>query len=202
MRWRQPEDLRTIEQLLDFYRQADEAILGKLTDLDRTAISRLSAESRQLAAAYAGLAPRQLAARCGWPVIEESLTVAAGRLHLLGECSFAPGRQPRLLINRRAIDAVSHHALKLVGDADSAWFSPAALDDLTIAHELHHLLTGHLLTGHLLTGHLLTGQAATTLNEQGAHIFARALTGWPFSPLVLPALLQRRSWPSRRRSGI
>jgi hypothetical protein len=197
MRWRQPEDLRTIEQLLDFYRQADEAILGELTDLDRTAISRLSAESRQLAAAYAGLAPRQLAARCGWPIIEESLTVAAGRLHLLGECSFAPGRQPRLLINRRAIDAVSRHALKLVGDADSAWFSPAALDDLTIAHELHHLLTGHLLTGHLLTG-----QAATSLNEQGAHIFARALTGWPFSPLVLPALLQRRSWPSRRRSGI
>ena len=196
MRWRQPEDLRTIEQLLDFYRQADEAILGELTDLDRTAISRLSAESRQLAAAYAGLAPRQLAARCGWPIIEESLTVAAGRLHLLGECSFAPGRQPRLLINRRAIDAVSRHALKLVGDADSAWFSPAALDDLTIAHEIHHLLTGHLLTGHLLTG-----QAATSLNEQGAHIFARALTGWPFSPLVLPALLQRRSWPSRRRSG-
>ncbi|MEY3283179.1 MAG: hypothetical protein RIR86_1192 [Acidobacteriota bacterium] len=196
MRWRQPEDLRTIEQLLDFYRQADEAILGKLTDLDRTAISRLSAESRQLAADYAGLAPRQLAARCGWPIIEESLTVAAGRLHLLGECSFAPGRQPRLRINRRAIDAVSRHALKLVGDADSAWFSPAALDDLTIAHEIHHLLTGHLLTGHLLTG-----QAATSLNEQGAHIFARALTGWPFSPLVLPALLQRRSWPSRRRSG-
>ena len=191
MRWHQPEDLRTIEQLLDFYRQADEAILGELTDLDRTAISRLSAESRQLAAAYAGLAPRQLAARCGWPIIEESLTVAAGRLHLLGECSFAPGRQPRLLINRRAIDAVSRHALKLVGDADSAWFSPAALDDLTIAHEIHHLLTGHLLTG----------QAATSLNEQGAHIFARALTGWPFSPLVLPALLQRRSWPSRRRSG-
>ena len=192
MRWRQPDDRLTIEQLLDLYRQADEAILRELTDLDQPAFSRRSAEARQLAATYAGLTPRQLAARCGWPVIEESLTIAAGRICLLGECSFVPGQRPLILINRLAIDQVSRHALELVRSAEAVWFSPAVLDDLTIAHELHHLLTGHLLTE----------QSATPVHEQGAHIFARALTGWPFSPLVLPALLRRRSRSSRRPPGI
>lgn len=183
--FRHPEDLRTIDDLLDFYRRADETILPRLTSLDQRALAQVCRDSRRLAEAR-GHSARQLALRHGYRIIEESFSVAGGRIQLMGECSFAPGQPAVILINRAAIDLVSRRTLQLVGRSEAAWFATAWLDDLTIAHELYHLLTG---------------ASASPLTELGAHVFARALTKWPFSPLLLPALLQRPPGESNRSRG-
>jgi hypothetical protein len=176
MSWSLTDHLPAIDQRLEFYRQSDEKILGRLTSLDQRQIARLCLESRQLAGVFHGLTPVQLAAREGCRIIEESFSIAAGRLQLMGECDFAPGRPPQILINRGAIDRVSRLALAQVGSSSAEWFQPSCLVDLTIAHELHHPLTR---------------QAVTPVSELGAHIFVRAFTAWPFSPLLLHVLLQK-----------
>ena len=175
--FRHPDNLRAIDDLLGFYRQADESILPRLITLDDRVIEQVCVDARRLATSVSGHSPRQLALRHGCQIIEESFSIAEGRLQLMGECSFAPGERPLMRINRAAIDQVSRWTIELVGTSEAAWFGPACLAELTIAHELYHLLTG---------------ASSAPLTELGAHIFVRALTNWPFSPLILPALLRRR----------
>lgn len=179
MRLRFPFHHQTMVERFDFYRQSDEDILGALTDLGSPQIDRLCHEARQLAATFEGLTPRGLAAREGWRIIEETVLIGdhtGAGIELMGECDFFPGRPAAIMINRTGIERVSRLALRSVGTFGDAWFHPPSLTDLTISHELYHLVNR---------------AAGDRVSELAAHVFARAFTSSPFSPLLLHALLQQ-----------
>jgi hypothetical protein len=161
---RVPEEL-TLGEALQLYLGADEQLLRRLTSLSMAEIDLLVGEARRLA--RPGMA--RLLADYRVELREDEWPLAGGRILNLGECWFEPRRPPRLIVNRRAI---AWFARRMADSIAAEWFIVPRLTGLVIAHELYHLVT----------------RDASAHGELGAHVFARAITSWPFSPLLLAVI--------------
>ncbi len=165
----------TRREALQFYLGADEHLLRRLTSLSTAEIERLVGEARSLARPGVD----RLLADYGVEQREDDWTLAGGRMLNLGECSFETGRPPRLVVNRRAI---AWFAAEMADSIAAAWFTVPRLTRLVVAHELYHVVT----------------RDVSWRGELGAHVFARAITRWPFSPLLLAVIARTHRKECRR----
>lgn len=168
MRLHLPTTIRNLDDLLDFHQLPDEEIIGRLLDpvnSDASSVELLCAESRPpLELSYS-----QLVATYHPVVVELSTSVGAGGGYLFGECEFVPGRLPVISVNYPLLDEISRLMVDLLPPHDAACFESTMLVRVVVAHELYHIRTA------------LSGGWRS---ELGAHVFARSLTGWRFSPLI------------------
>ncbi|MFZ4794338.1 MAG: hypothetical protein ACOYLN_09405 [Blastocatellia bacterium] len=130
----------------------------------------MCAEARRLAAGEGGAATSAVASRYGVEVVEEHWQAAGGRMVYLAECSIEPRR---IVLNRGVIDLIEERGTGIFRSSDAV-----TCGDIVVAHELYHLIAR---------------RPSSPVVELEAHVFARALTGWKYSPLILEHILRTGS---------
>lgn len=140
----------------------------------------MCAEARRQASAEQGASATLVAGRYGVAIEEDRWKTADGRIGYLAECSM---KRRRITLNRELIDLVEER-----GDFIFKPPRPQVVQDLgqlagtvtcaelVIAHELYHLITR---------------RPSSPVVELEAHVFARALTGWLYSPIIIEQILKQ-----------
>lgn len=179
MQFTAPQNFDSLTEALRFYGDADEIVFKNFCSLDEQEIAELCREARKLAEhlrLHQGrCAAAEIASRYGVEVIEDRWEVAGGKVLYLAECSLRP---PRIRLNREAIEALAALMSQWATEEEQGWFTEEKLTEVTLAHELYHLLAQ---------------RPPSSAVELAAHAFARAFTGLPFSPRLYQALLARLS---------
>jgi len=177
---RLPAAIRTIDDALDLYRRPDEEVLSELIGpagfVDCT-VAQFCAEARPAH----GVPLEQLVAWYRPRMVDQSVRPVQGGVAWFGECSFRPGQRPMIAVNHWLIGEIVRLGAQLAAPPEAVWFEPEMLTRLVVAHELHHIHHAHQDWASPLSG---------WHTELAAHVFARSLTGWRYSPLIFHSLLK------------
>jgi hypothetical protein len=144
----------------------------------------LCAEARRQASAEQGASATLVAGRYGVAIEEDRWKTADGRIGYLAECSM---KRRRITLNRELIDLVEERgdfifkpprqqAGQDLGQNLGQLAGTVTCAELVIAHELYHLITR---------------RPSSPVVELEAHVFARALTGWLYSPIIIEHILKQ-----------
>jgi hypothetical protein len=144
----------------------------------------LCAEARHQASAEQGASATLVAGRYGVAIEEDRWKTADGRIGYLAECSM---KRRRITLNRELIDLVEERGdfifkpprpqvVQDLGQNLGQLAGAVSCAELVIAHELYHLITR---------------RPSSPVVELEAHVFARALTGWLYSPIIIEHILKQ-----------
>ncbi len=144
----------------------------------------MCAEARRQASAEQGASATLVAGRYGVAIEEDRWKTADGRIGYLAECSM---KRRRITLNRELIDLVEERgdfifkpprqqAGQDLGQNLGQLAGTVTCAELVIAHELYHLITR---------------RPSSPVVELEAHVFARALTGWLYSPIIIEHILKQ-----------
>lgn len=144
----------------------------------------MCAEARHQASAEQGASATLVAGRYGVAIEEDRWKTADGRIGYLAECSM---KRRRITLNRELIDLVEERGdfifkpphpqvVQDLGQNLGQLAGTVTCAELVIAHELYHLITR---------------RPSSPVVELEAHVFARALTGWLYSPIIIEHILKQ-----------
>lgn len=140
----------------------------------------MCAEARRQASAEQGASATLVARRYGVAIEEDRWKTADGRIGYLAECSM---KRRRITLNRELIDLVEERGdfifkppRQKAGQDLGQLAGTVTCAELVIAHELYHLITR---------------RPSSPVVELEAHVFARALTGWLYSPIIIEQILKQ-----------
>ena len=144
----------------------------------------MCAEARHQASAEQGASATLVAGRYGVAIEEDRWKTADGRIGYLAECSI---KRRRITLNRELIDLVEERGdfifkpprpqvVQDLGQNLGQLAGAVTCAELVIAHELYHLITR---------------RPSSPVVELEAHVFARALTGWLYSPIIIEHILKQ-----------
>ena len=144
----------------------------------------MCAEARHQASAEQGASATLVARRYGVAIEEDRWKTADGRIGYLAECSI---KRRRITLNRELIDLVEERGdfifkpprpqvVQDLGQNLGQLAGAVTCAELVIAHELYHLITR---------------RPSSPVVELEAHVFARALTDWLYSPIIIEHILKQ-----------
>ena len=144
----------------------------------------MCAEARHQASAEQGASATLVAGRYGVAIEEDRWKTADGRIGYLAECSI---KRRRITLNRELIDLVEER-----GDFIFKPLRPQVVQDLgqNLGQLAGAVTCAELVIAHELY-HLITRRPSSPVVELEAHVFARALTGWLYSPIIIEHILKQ-----------
>lgn len=144
----------------------------------------MCAEARHQASAEQGASATLVAGRYGVAIEEDRWKTADGRIGYLAECSI---KRRRITLNRELIDLVEER-----GDFIFKPLRPQVVQDLgqNLGQLARAVTCAELVIAHELY-HLITRRPSSPVVELEAHVFARALTGWLYSPIIIEHILKQ-----------
>jgi hypothetical protein len=152
-----------------FYMQPDELVFRRHAAIDAVAIKALCCRARgtadRLSKCFRTRSASRIAEQLGIGVSREGWVTAEGRIFYLGECTLFP---PQINLNILGVRRLAK-ALFDVQYNGSGWQSEECLQEVIVAHELHHIVEPRY---------------SRLEAELAAHAFARELLAMPFSPLL------------------
>jgi hypothetical protein len=177
MKFTSAQNLTSFAELLRWYGDADEIVFKSHCHLDAQEIVELCREARRVARHlrlhHGPKSAAEIAQAYGIAVIRDSWRTAAGKIIFLAECHAHP---PTIRLNVDAIRMLAEMAPHWANEEELVWFTEARVTEVATAHELYHLIEP---------------PKSSPSVELAAHVFARAFTALPFSPLIYHALLIR-----------
>lgn len=181
MKFLAAQDFTSLAELLRFYSDADEIVFKSHCRLDGAEIAEACHDARRLAhrlrLRHGEQNAEEIALSLGCHILREAWQAGEGKVVYLAECSFPPKSiEATIRLNTDAIASLAGLMAQWAGEAEQEWFTEARISEVAVAHELFHVIE-----------HRPSSPAA----ELEAHVFARALTQLPFSPLLYQMLLAR-----------
>jgi hypothetical protein len=175
MKFRTRQDFATLAELTRFYSDFDEIVFKNHCDLDEQEIADLCRNARRLVhhlrLHHGTKRAADIAQAYGIVVIWEDWQKTGD-----GEISLArhTTHPPSISLNMDAIKSLADLMQHWANENELMWFTEQQIAEVATAHQLCCLIESRMQS-----------------SELAAHVFARAFTALPFSPLLYSVLLIR-----------